>query len=294
MSQFDLHTKAGIEKEIRHHVEKILQTQDEDGMIPSMIEWTGREVQRKKDIPRQAMATMALFFANQLVPSLAVTKSLDLSLHYVLNNLDEEEELAKIYTFLYLALGAIYANTEPQLYITSFQRLLSAQLFSQPIAVNLYLRLSGLLPESLPQATYITEMMRYHLSLTPRSGRFFDYADVLVWGKELESGLAKREYDYLVDHLSNGWLWYEKHGPRATASVMGKIFEVFSYYEKNLEHSDELYNQIMSHTATSEYAKQTLGEYSSHILSEENTLVVDDAHMHVLAGLCYRYDRFSV
>lgn len=274
-----------LEARIAWHVEKILLTQDTEGMIPSYIT-VSDSVDRKKDIVRQSMATMALAFAQQLVPTLNIQKQIDLSEKYVQDNLESQTPIQKLYIALYTALAEVYAKKE--ISVASVQQALIPDLLSHPIAIGLYLRLSGLLPKPLPHTAYIQEVQRYSLCLAPRQGRFFDYADTLVWAKEAAPDLAQREYQYLEScYTTDGWFKDPLSGVRAWSSPVGKVFEVLAYYAADAALVERLYTRLMQERAESHYAKQTLGKYNEHILSQPNTLYIDDVHMHILVGSCY-------
>lgn len=292
MKPFLLDTKERVEKEIRWHVEKILIPQDEEGMIPSYIEIFNRRVEVKKDIPRQAMATMALLFAQRLIPSLKIEKQIVLSEQYIYNNTPAETDIHKIYIHLYLALSQVYAGKNPYHHIDELHKYLSPEFLGNPIAVSLYLRLSSLLPAPLPESVYITEIQRYKLSLVPRKGRFFDYTDTLIWAKKTESTLAQNEYMYLLSHkTSDNWFADMYTNTRMTASVVGKLFEVFTYYDHDVDLIQKLYTNLMGQKVSSQYAKDSFNKYVDYVVSDPSTLRIDDVHMHILVGLCYQYQK---
>ncbi len=278
-------TGDSLEARIAWHVEKILLTQDAEGMIPSYIT-VSDSIDRKKDIVRQSMANMALMFAQQLVPTLDIQKQINLSERYVQDNLESQTPIQKLYIMLYTALAEAYAKKEVS--IALVHQALVPDMLSHPIAVGLYLRLSGLLPKPLPHTTYLQEVLRYNLCLAPRQGRFFDYADTLVWAKSAAPELAQQEYQYLEScYTADGWFKDLHTGVRAWSSPVGKVFEVLAYYAADAALVERLYTRLLHERATSHYAKQTLGKYHEHILSQPNTLYIDDVHMHVLVGLCY-------
>lgn len=259
-------------------------------MIPSLIECRSREVQKQKDIPRQSMATMALSFAQRLVPSLALHEPIARSLRYIEENIEAEPSANKLFALLYLALERVYGGHDPERAVERMQAALSAELFQYPIAANLYLRLSNLLPKPLPHAAYVTETQRYNLSLVPRRHRFFDYADALMWGKRHEPDLASKERQYLLSCMTKDhWFVDPRTRSPVLASVAGKFFEVFAYHDENAELAEAIYTRLMREKVSSQYAKDVLGIFADFILSEPNTLRIDDAHFHILVGLCYRY-----
>jgi hypothetical protein len=284
-----LDTKEYLQRQIEWHVAKILLMQDLEGMIPSYIEFLGNQTQKKKDLPRQAMTTMALSFAQKLHSPLDIQPKIDLSRRYLFDTIEPETDISKLYTYLYLALGQQYAGSDPTEYCGKIQALLLPEALQHPIAINLYLRLSSLLPNPLLHAVYLIETQRYNLSLIPRPGRFFDYADTLVWAKSQDSLLALKEYRYLLTHRTSE-NWFEDTYTKipATSSVVGKIFEVFAYYNEDVNLLEHIYSNLMGRPAASQYAKDAFGRYAKHILSEPNTLRVDDVHTHILVGLCYR------
>ena len=281
-----------MQRQIEWHVKKILLMQDSVGMIPSSVEFFNRELKKQKDIPRQSMATMALTFAQALYPELGIYSQIQKSSEYVEGTFESEEESNQHYILLYVALAQVYAKKDPKEYVEKIVSHFSPIFFRHPVAVNLYLRLSSLLEEPLPHQAYILETQRYNLSLTPRRHRYFDYADTLVWGERYDTQLAQREYKYLLSHkVQDHWFRDTNLNARSTASVVGKMFEVFSFYTKDLGLVELIYRALMSQKASSQYAKDILGEYGEHILSEPNTLRIDDTHTHILMGLCYLYQK---
>jgi hypothetical protein len=290
MDGFLLHTKEGIEKEIRWHVEKILITQDGDGMTPWYTEVLSDKITGKKDIPRQAMTTMALMFANELIPNLEINSRIVLSKKYIQENTEFEPSIGKLYIHLFLALSEVYTGKKEKVHLSEVEKNLTPTFLKNPIAVGLYLRLSYLLPERLPHHLYVLEIQRYHLSLTPRPNRFFDYADTLVWAKGCDAILLKNEQERLLRHKTiSNWFNDINTGIKSTASVVGKMFEVFSYSPENKILIQDIYRNLMQQRVSSQYAKDAFGKYQGHIISELNTLRIDDVHTHILIGLCYLY-----
>ncbi len=289
MQEIQLRTQEEIERQIAWNIQRILQTQNSDGMIPSSIEYVDKEIRKKKDLPRQAFATMALSFASTLVRKLSVIKQIQSSTTYILDNLEGESAVDTLYIHMYLALSKVYARVDPTSHIQALQEVLNKELYTQPIALGLYLRLSWLLPKPLPHTAYIAEVVRYRTSMTPRSGRFFDFADTLVWGAAHDPVLAKREKLYLLKYKTKDNWFSNNNGSRSSASVVGKMFEVLAYQPDNIAFCEALYTTLLQQRATSQFAKDTLGEYAEHILAEPNTLKIDDVHSHILVGLCYRY-----
>lgn len=291
MVSTDIQTKEHLEDHIRMHAKKILLTQDEDGMIPSFVEVSGRVIQKERDIPRQAGATMALLFAQTLLPSLADVSRIHLSEKYLAQACATETE-GLISTHLYRALADIYAGRDCAHACVLVHEHLSEEMMRNPIAIGLYLRLSALVPNALPYVPYLTEIQHFNMALTPRRFRFFDYADTLVWAKTKYPHMARSEYQYLRAHVTKDfWVHDMQTKERARASVVGKLFEVFAYYGADDALVDQLYRRLMEQGAKSQYAKDSLGIYASHILSQPGALVIDDVHTHVLMGLCYRYQK---
>lgn len=289
MTTVALKEKEYVTAEIKKHTEKVLSMRDHDGMIPSSIRFGRREPIRRRDIPRQSMAVMALSFANSLVPSLRIENEITASLEYVERALEKEPSVNVLFARLYLALGCVYAGKDTAEAVANLLQVLSPKLFSYPIAANLYLRLSRLLPGALPHVAYVAETQRYETSLVPRRHRYFDFADVLLWGKESEPSLAQSEYEYILACKTDGvWFADPKTGTPATSSIAAKFFEVLVSYG-DLRLAEALYASLESRKAKSEYARHILGDFSDHILSEPSALQIDDAHSHILVGLCYRY-----
>lgn len=278
-----------LEDAIAWHVSKILLMQDVEGMIPSYVTWVGSRVDRKKDVVRQSMATMGLMFAQALVPSLNIQKQIDASLLYVENNIELEAPIKQLSARLYLALGQAYANKDTRGAVELvLKHCTLPEFLGHPIAVGLYLRLSQFLPNALPHIAYLQETQRYRVSLTPRKGRFFDYADTMVWAKDAAPDLALQEYQYLETcYTSDGWFADPQTQGRVLSSVVGKFFEVLAYYGADRVLVERIYARLLQEKATSHYAKKTMGTYHEHILSQPNKLDIDDAHFHVLVGLCY-------
>ena len=282
-----------IETQIKWHVDKILLTQDEDGTISSYIEYVDGKLERRRDIPRQAMATMALSFAQTLVPSVSIEQSIAQSLRYIQDIAEQESSSSKLYTYLYLILSCAYAKHDATEYLEVLQKDLLNELFEHPIAVGLYLRIAQLLPDKLPLVAYMVEVQRYTLSVLPRQHRFFDLADTVVWATNDDFHLAQKEYAFLLQHkTSDNWFEYEP-GKRATASVVGKMFEVISFANQNTRLVENIYNRLMQQCFHGELALGSFGKYHEHILSEQNTLRVDDVHSHILVGLCYYFQHLS-
>jgi len=261
-------------------------------MIPSFITFTNNKVEKKKDVVRQSMATMGLMFAQTLIPSLNIQKQIDASLLYIENNIESEAPIKQVYARLYLALGCAYAHQDTTKALELVrQHCTLPEFLGHPIAVGLYLRLSKFFPKELHHAAYLQEAQRYNVLLIPRKGRFFDYADTLVWAKHAAPELALQEYQYLERcYTDDGWFRDPQTKTRVLSSVVGKFFEVLAYYGADQTLIERLYARLMQERATSYYATQTLGNYHEHILSQPNVLVVDDVHFHVLVGLCYLLD----
>ncbi len=292
MEQTDVRTLEQVRLQIAWHVQKILLLQQADGMIPSNIEWSGGAVEKKRDLPRQAMATMALCFAQTRVPQLLLQEKITLSQAYIEQGLESESIENKVFILLYLLLADIYSQKDPGNRLSELSTQTGNAIFVHPIATNLYLRIASLLPTPLLHVDYVAEAERYAASLTPQPGRFFDHADILVWAKQSDPALALLAYDRLLLRMRpDGW-FCDLAGNTATASVVGKLFEVFEYY-LGVDHAlpQKIYTRLMQHKAQGEYARQSLGMYLDHSMSEPNILRIDDVHSHLLVGLCYRYQQ---
>jgi hypothetical protein len=286
-----LDTTEHVREQLSGHVRKILLSQDPDGMIPSAIEFSVGHRKKKRDIVRQAMSTMALSCAQALSPDLHIEEQIRRSRKYVMSAIEAEPASNRAYIYCYLALEALYTNNDPQSQIAHIHEY-EAELFLHPILSNLYLRIAALLPESLPHAAYLAEIQRWAVSTVPRLGRFFDRADVLVWAGETDPVISQLEYAHLQRcQTPSGWYKDSHSDTGALASAVAKVFEVLAQYEPSPSITEALYAKLQNQKATNQYALQVLGEYGDHILSRPNLLYIDDAHTHILMGLCYAYRR---
>jgi hypothetical protein len=277
-----------VRREVALHAGRILALQDGEGMIPSHVEWIGKkEAQRTRDIPRQAMSTMALAFAERLA-HLNNAQHIERSRRFIETHVGAEPPINQFYAWLYLALARAYAAEDASRESERIAALMSPEMFDHPIAINLYIRLSALLPEPLPHVAYFVETQRFALSRVPRRNRFFDHADVLVWGKQSERALAEREYAFLRScKTTDGWYAAPHTHEPVLASVAAKLFEAFSYFDPG-QPALELYRALCERVATTGYERSTMEALKNHILSQQGALVIDDAHTHILVGLCYR------